>query len=186
MLQLSHKRGFEFPSLFSNTPANFPASLWRTLLNLFGNPVFFADKFDPLQTPQPPISKPASETAQPEGETVMWNILLVDDAEDNRLLIQVYLRRTQFQLQIAENGEIAVEMFQKGHFDLVLMDMHMSVMDGYTATTLIRQWETAQNLPPTPILALTAYALKEDVQKALDAGCTAYLTKPVKKAILLE
>jgi CheY-like chemotaxis protein len=65
------------------------------------------------------------------------------------------------------------------------MDMEMPVMDGYTATREIRKWEEENGVRPTPIVALTASALKQDMQKCLDAGCTAYLTKPVKKRTLL-
>jgi CheY-like chemotaxis protein len=113
------------------------------------------------------------------------NILLVEDSADNRVLIQAYLKQTSHQLEIAENGARAVEKFQAGRFDLVLMDMQLPVMDGYTATKTIRQWEQTQNRQPTPIIALTAYALKEEAQKSLQAGCMAHLTKPIKKAALL-
>ena len=61
----------------------------------------------------------------------------------------------------------------------------MPVMDGYTATRLIRDWEQEQQYAPTPIIALTANALKEDEQRSLDAGCTAHLTKPIRKGIFM-
>jgi CheY-like chemotaxis protein len=66
------------------------------------------------------------------------------------------------------------------------MDMHMPVMDGYTATQHIRQWERRHGQQqPIPILALTAFGMKEEVQKSLNAGCTAHLVKPIRKATLL-
>jgi len=114
------------------------------------------------------------------------NILLVDDSQDNILLIQSYLKKTQHKIDIAENGEIAVEKFKSGSYDIVLMDMQMPVMDGYTAAKAIRKFESEKRASATPIIALTAYALKEDTQKSIDAGCTAHLTKPIKKAKLLE
>ncbi|MBI3592278.1 MAG: response regulator, partial [Nitrospirae bacterium] len=114
------------------------------------------------------------------------NILLVDDSQDNILLIQSYLKKTPHKIDIAENGEIALEKFKSGSYDIVLMDMQMPVMDGYTAAKAIRKFESEKGHNTTPIIALTAYALKEDTQKSLDAGCTAHLTKPIKKAKLLE
>ena len=114
------------------------------------------------------------------------SVLLVEDSEDNRLLIQSYLKKTPYQVEIAENGQIAVEKFSAGRYDLVLMDMQMPVMDGYTATRTIRELESTQGLDRSPIIALTAHALKEDEQKSLDAGCDGHLTKPIKKAALLE
>jgi hypothetical protein len=67
-----------------------------------------------------------------------------------------------------------------------LMDMEMPVMDGYTATRTIRQWERERGLAPTPVIALTAYARAEEMKKSLEAGCDAHLSKPVRKAALLE
>ena len=117
---------------------------------------------------------------------IVQRILLVEDSEDNRMLILAYLKKTGYEIDIAENGELAVEKFMVGKYDLVLMDMQMPVMDGYTATRKIRIIEETENLVQTPIIALTAYALKEDAQKSYDAGCTAHLTKPIQKAILLN
>src|SRR3989442_4132540 len=73
-----------------------------------------------------------------------------------------------------------------GKYDVVLMDVEMPVMDGYSGTRRIRQWEGENRARPVPILALTAHALPEEVQKSLDAGCTAHLTKPIRKATLLH
>ena len=113
-------------------------------------------------------------------------VLLVEDSATNRFLIEAYLKQTPYQVDVAENGEIAVRKYMAGNYDLVLMDMQMPVMDGYTATRRIRRWESAHGRHPTPIIALTAHALIEDVQKSLEAGCNVHLTKPVKKAALLE
>ena len=118
-----------------------------------------------------------------DGEPL--RILLVENSSDNRLLIKVYLSKTPYELEMAENGLEGVAKFKSGNYDLVLMDVQMPVMDGYTATQQIRQWEAANARLPIPIVALTAYALQEETQKSLDAGCTAHITKPIKKAALL-
>jgi PAS domain S-box-containing protein len=113
------------------------------------------------------------------------NILLVDDNENNRMLIQAFLKKTPYTIDTSENGEKAVEKFKSDQYNLVLMDIEMPVMDGYTATGKIREWEAENQQKATPIIALTAHALKEHIQKSLDAGCNAHLTKPIKKADLL-
>jgi CheY-like chemotaxis protein/HPt (histidine-containing phosphotransfer) domain-containing protein len=105
---------------------------------------------------------------------------------DNRTITMAYLEDTPYQVEIAETGPSPVEMFAAGHYDLVLMDRQMPVMDGLTATRTIRAWEQANDRPPTPIIALTASALKGDREMCLAAGCTAFLTKPIKQEVLLQ
>jgi PAS domain S-box-containing protein len=114
------------------------------------------------------------------------HILLVEDSTDNRTITVAYLQHTPYSVDIAENGAVAYAKFTAGHYDLVLMDRQMPVMDGLTATRLIREWERANHRSPTPIIALTASALKGDQEKSLAAGCTAYLTKPIKQEVLLQ
>ncbi len=113
-------------------------------------------------------------------------ILLVEDSPENRMLIQAFLKQMPYDIDIAENGWIAVEKYISQNYDLLLMDMEMPVMDGYTATANIRAWEKEHGKKRTPIIALTAHAMAEHKKKSLDAGCSAYLSKPVKKQILLE
>ncbi len=113
-------------------------------------------------------------------------ILLVEDTEDNRLLIQAFLKKSSVQIDEAENGKIAFEKFKKNVYDLVLMDMQMPVMDGYTATRKIRLWEKRVGAEETPIVALTAYALKGDAEKCLNVGCNTHVAKPVKMERLVQ
>jgi PAS domain S-box-containing protein len=113
-------------------------------------------------------------------------ILLADDSPDNRLLIRAYTKKTAYVLTEVENGQIAVERFVDGSFDLVLMDIQMPVLDGYSAVRTIRQWEREHQQAHTPILALTASALEEDVRRAKEAGCDMHVSKPVKKSTLLD
>ena len=114
-------------------------------------------------------------------------IFLVEDSTDNRLLIKSFLKNTPHVVDTAENGVEALEKFKTGRYDLVLMDMQMPVMDGYTATRLIREWEKKDGASRhTPIIALTAHAREYDNNRTIEAGCDLHLTKPVKKEKLLE
>ncbi|MGZ6241413.1 MAG: PAS domain S-box protein [Candidatus Binataceae bacterium] len=113
-------------------------------------------------------------------------ILLAEDSPDNRLLVEAYLKDTPYQLDHAENGEVAVHKFMTGHYDAILMDIQMPVMDGYEAVAEIRRLEQGDHRRPTPIIALTASAHDEAVRRSLKMGCDAHVTKPVKRSTLLE
>ena len=113
-------------------------------------------------------------------------ILFAEDSIDNQILVKSYVKKLPFELDIASNGEEAVNKFKAGSYDIVLMDIQMPVMDGFKATRLIRDWETEQHLKAVPVVALTAHAFKEDAQKCLAGGFTTVVTKPVKKQLLIE
>ncbi|MDX1519306.1 MAG: response regulator, partial [Gammaproteobacteria bacterium] len=113
-------------------------------------------------------------------------ILLVEDNPDNRLLIKAYLKKTDYTIIEAENGQLAVDLFRENDFDLVFMDVQMPVMDGHEATRQIRSFEAEKNNHRTPIIALTAHAIKEEIDKCIAAGCDTHIGKPVKKATLLQ
>ncbi|MBF0370775.1 MAG: PAS domain S-box protein [Magnetococcales bacterium] len=114
------------------------------------------------------------------------SILLVDDSEDNRVLIQAFLKKEPHRIDMAENGQEALEKLQANTYDLTFMDMQMPVMDGYTATRNYRRWEREKGLKSIPIIALTAFAMKEDTDRILAAGCDLHLTKPIRKVQLLS
>jgi len=113
-------------------------------------------------------------------------ILVVDDSEDSRFLVAESLSKLGCQLDYAENGQIAFDKFAAGAYDLVLMDLQMPAMDGYAATQRIRRWEEEQWRTRTPIVALTASALDTELQKALAAGCTACLRKPLRPVAVAD
>ncbi len=124
--------------------------------------------------------------SDPQLPLAPLRILLAEDSPDNCLVTTAYLENTPYQVEIAETGAIACEMFAAKPYDIVLMDRQMPVMDGLTATRKIRAWERENGRPPTPIIALTASALKGDREMCLAAGCTAFLTKPIKQEVLLQ
>jgi CheY-like chemotaxis protein len=121
-----------------------------------------------------------------EAAAAPCRILLADDSIDNRLLIRAYLGKTGYGLDEAENGQVAVDKLTSGRYDLVLMDIQMPVMDGFTAVRRIRQLEREHNSRHTPIIALTASTFDETVRKALEAGCDSHLGKPLKRSTLLR
>jgi len=133
-------------------------------------------------------SLPAAKVNMPEnGASTSLKLLIAEDSPDNRLLLQAYLKTSPHVLTFVENGQAAVDAFGGvNSFDLILMDMHMPVMDGLTATRTIRAIEQERGLLPIPILALTANARPEDVEMSREAGCTAHLSKPISKQNLLK
>jgi two-component system sensor histidine kinase/response regulator len=112
-------------------------------------------------------------------------ILIVDDSAVNRMLLREYLGDQSVEIEEAENGQVACEKVKDEPFDVVIMDMRMPVMDGYAATMVIRDWEWMTQQPPIPVIALTASALREDVDRCLSVGCNYYLSKPVKREALI-
>lgn len=133
----------------------------------------------------PPSPAPPAAPAPVNGARPL-RVLLVEDSPDNQLLVRSYLKHTEHRLDVADHGAIAIEKFKNGHYDIILMDMQMPVMDGYTATRAIRKWERDHDLPATQVIALTALALKEETAKIFEAGCNTHITKPVKKQTLLD
>jgi CheY-like chemotaxis protein len=113
-------------------------------------------------------------------------ILLADDSEDNRFLVRGYLKDSNCVLDEAENGLIAVEKFKGQAYDLVLTDVEMPVLDGYSAVREMRSYEKERGSLPTPIIALTAHALEQARARSIESGCTGHLVKPIRKSALLE
>lgn len=108
-------------------------------------------------------------------------ILAVDDARDNLILLDMFLRGTKTELTFANNGLEALEQFSKNKFDLVLMDIQMPKMDGLEATETLRARGTT-----IPIIALTAFANKLEYDKCKKAGCNDVIIKPINKNILIN
>jgi PAS domain S-box-containing protein len=134
---------------------------------------------------QPADALAACEDAADSGH-VAWNfnagrVLVVDDGDENRELVTLVLEEAGLQVEGAENGKVGLDKGREGNYDVILMDIQMPVMDGYAATTALRQAGV-----DTPIFALTANAMKGFEEKCLAVGCTGYLTKPVDIDLLLD
>jgi PAS domain S-box-containing protein len=114
-------------------------------------------------------------------EKLNGRILIVDDASDNRDLLKFTLNKTGLMIKMAENGEEAIKLAVSEKFDVILLDMQMPVMDGYTAARELRKLGLK-----IPIVAFTANSMKHDILKCIDAGCTSHLPKPFTKEALIN
>ncbi|KAE9142080.1 hypothetical protein PF006_g12784 [Phytophthora fragariae] len=128
-----------------------------------------------------------SETASVRVEVpTQARILVVEDNEFNWEVVKCFLQQDDHLLQWEVNGRDAVKAYSENHteFDLIFMDCEMPIMDGYTATATIREFEREFNLPRIPILGLTAYAMSGDRKKCLDCGMDEFMVKPISKLSL--
>lgn len=139
-----------------------------------------------LIAPVEVIEKPNSKIETFKFAENPSKILIVEDTEEIQFIIGEFFKKTNFQLTYAVNGKEAVEYFKKESFSLILMDLQMPVMNGYEATREIRRLEKINNKSKTPIVAVTAYTTKTDLDMAMSAGCDGYITKPFSKSKLLS
>jgi CheY-like chemotaxis protein len=130
-----------------------------------------------------PASKP--ETKRSGYNFAGKSALLVEDIEINREIAVSILQGTGLRIDEAENGQIAVDIIaaNSNRYDIIFMDIHMPIKDGYTAARDIRNIPAAKNIP---IIAMTANAFSEDVQKCLDAGMNDHISKPVEFNALMH
>ena len=110
----------------------------------------------------------------------MKKILVAED-NDSNFILMTYILKKFYQFERAKNGKEAVDMAEKGEYDLVLMDIKMPIMDGLEATKKIKETH-----PSLPIIALTANAFDSDRQMAFDAGCDEFLSKPISSDLCLR
>ncbi|MDR1312292.1 MAG: response regulator [Deltaproteobacteria bacterium] len=131
---------------------------------------------------------PAESCADPKDTFKGKRLLLVDDVDLNRKIVKAMLKVTGIDVDEAEDGVVALQKFEdspSGLYDIILMDVQMPNMDGYQASTAIRGL-ARDDAKTVPILALTANAFKEDIDRALDAGMNAHVAKPVKQDKIID
>ena len=155
------------------------SALQDTLRRLVGGPITPEMRLLPGTNSKREIGP---ELANKRDQTM---ILVVEDNSVNQRLAQAILSRSGYRCKVADHGQEALEMIQEEHFDVVLMDCQMPVMDGFAASRAIRERE-AQNGGHIPIIAMTANVMRGDAEKCLAAGMDAYLSKPISAELLCK
>jgi len=125
------------------------------------------------------LSHSLTETIREQGVKAQKRILLVEDYEGNVVLLSYLLDNIGCPYDVARTGLEALNMWKQRAYDVILMDVQMPEMDGFTATAQIRRMEQEKSLPRTPIIGMTAHALVGDKEKCIEAGMDSYLPKPI-------
>jgi CheY-like chemotaxis protein len=121
-----------------------------------------------------------------EDRAGQMSLLVAEDNDESFALFEAFVQDAGHTVERAGNGEQAVAAFQRGQYDLVVMDVRMPIMDGYTATRLIRDWETGRGCARVPIILMSAESSERLTRIGAEVGCSGYLTKPTMQADLLR
>jgi CheY-like chemotaxis protein/HPt (histidine-containing phosphotransfer) domain-containing protein len=166
----------------SDEQARFVASLQRAgerllslVMSLTGNPAAVDSGEDRVS---------GALHAAPDGELLGMRVLVVDDSEDNRALVAAYLASTGAVLELVGDATGALDALERTPFDVVLMDLHLPGADGFAATRELRQRERSRGAEPTPVVALSADASIDTLERTRATGFTEHLAKPLHKAAL--
>ncbi|WP_374031931.1 ATP-binding protein [Bdellovibrio bacteriovorus] len=130
---------------------------------------------------------PPPQVVQPGAETGRKSILIVDDMEENHTLLKAYIKRLDYvTTDSAYNGYECLEMWERGHYDMIFMDVQMPKMSGLDTIRKLREIERARGLRRTPVVVISANSFTEDIEKSLMAGADQHCGKPVRKQTVLE
>jgi PAS domain S-box-containing protein len=159
------------------------------LSRIVTKPVTQSDLFNAISnsigTATEVAATPGTITADRPAEFVPRRILLAEDGLVNRKVAVSLLTKRGHHVTVVGNGQEAVEAVKQDHFDLVLMDVQMPVMDGFEATSIIRKWEKDTGRK-VPIIAMTAHAMKGDRERCMEAGMDGYVSKPFRPQELFQ
>ena len=188
----------DHPDFNSSAGTGLGLSICRQIVGLMGGKIWVEDNKKgpgscfcfqvrlPKASDNDAVKEPVSGSVCVDSLPKHWNILLVDDSADNLFLLNSYLSQLKCKIRFAENGEKAIELYTEFKPDLILMDIQMPVMDGFTAIKAIRRLEKNQNLSPCLAIALTADAFDKEMERYLKAGFNSKLAKPVRRPDLFH
>lgn len=152
-----------------------------------GSTFHFTASFDKIKDPSLSTQEIEVKTKHPDDHHVgKLRALLVEDNDTNQRIACKLLELLGYSVTLANNGKEAIDILAKKTCDLVLMDCQMPVMDGFTATRVIRDREIAGNTPKIPIIAMTAHAMTGDKERCLQAGMDDYVSKPIEEELLID
>jgi CheY-like chemotaxis protein len=149
-----------------------------------------ASNAEKLGTPAEYVPSAAATTDEADYTTnswaqkLGWQVLVAEDNPVNQAVIEEYLGNLGCTFSVVENGALAVQAFEQGSFDIILMDCQMPEMDGLEATRRIRALEKQRGTPPMPIIAVTAHAFEEDRNECVEAGMNGFVSKPCSLEML--
>jgi signal transduction histidine kinase len=151
-----------------------------------GARLWFTVPFTPSLKPPLKVAVPTKQATSDGHNHTKLNILVAEDNTTNQLVIKTMLEHLGHHCVVTANGEETLERYQQqaSDFDLILLDCEMPLMDGYQTTREIRLWEQQQQSPGTPIVALTAHSLPEQIEMCKNAGMNDHLSKPVTRELL--
>ncbi|HJP99029.1 MAG TPA: ATP-binding protein [Rhodanobacteraceae bacterium] len=139
----------------------------------------------PVARAQPVLSVPALPTTTTMTDLPLTGkVLLVEDHPVNQKVARKLLERLGLAVDVADNGEVALDRLRESPYAMILMDCQMPVLDGYSATRRLREIESDQGKPRTPVIAMTAHAMSGDRERCLQAGMDDYLSKPLDRLLL--
>jgi PAS domain S-box-containing protein len=155
---------------------NMKGEIWVESKEGEGSNFYFTCVLEKSEEDAPSVTKVFNIEGCPTEDVL--KLLIVEDDEVSRMVIEKFAKKKGWQVILAENGKEAIDCYREQRFNAVLMDVQIPILDGYKATGIIRQLDNKMGLH-TPIIAITAHSLKEDREKCLEAGMDDYLSKPV-------
>ncbi len=163
-----------------------PEAFYQQYDAVVSHPIVLSDLKTSVYDLLEPLEKAVEANAQARSDRFNARVLVVDDSETNRIVAQGVLQKFVREVDVANDGEQAISLLKKRHYDLVFMDCQMPVMDGYEATRKLRQMTSGLTHASVPVIALSGSTITGEDERCLAAGMDAFLLKPIDPMILKD